>query len=99
KTWQRVHSPSPAPNCELTAIAAVSARNAWAVGFADPSGGDARNGPAAGGRVIIARTLILHWNGKSWKRVPSPNPDEGGHLTGVTATSAGDAWAVGEDEF
>jgi hypothetical protein len=27
------------------------------------------------------------------------NPDEGGHLTGVTATSASNAWAVGEDEF
>ena len=98
-SWQRVHSPSPAPDCELMAVAAVSARNAWAVGFADPSGGDTRYAPAAGGRVTIARTLILHWNGKNWQRVPSPNPDEGGHLTGVTATSAGDAWAVGEDEF
>ncbi len=92
KNWQRVHSPSPAPDCELLAVTATSARNAWAVGFADPSGGDAR-------RVTVARTLILHWNGRSWNRVPSPNPDEGGHLTGVTATSAGNAWAVGEVEF
>jgi hypothetical protein len=104
KTWQRVHSPSPAPDCELTAVAAVSARDAWAVGFADPSGGDARSragarSEPASGRVIIARTLILHWNGRTWKRVPSPNPDQGGHLAGVTATSAGNAWAVGEDEF
>ncbi|HET7017637.1 MAG TPA: hypothetical protein VFI65_27185 [Streptosporangiaceae bacterium] len=97
RSWKRIPSPSPAPICALTAVAAVSASNAWAVGYGDPSGGDLRR--AASGRVIIARTLILHWNGKNWKRVPSPNPDEGGHLTGVTATSAGDAWAVGEDEF
>jgi len=97
--WQRVRSPSPAPNCALLAVAAVSARNAWAVGYADPSGGDLRTGPASTSRVTIARTLILHWNGRKWQRVPSPNPDEGGHLTGVTATSVGNAWAVGEDEF
>jgi hypothetical protein len=99
RSWKRVPSPSPAPICTLMAVAAVSARNAWAVGYADPSGGDIRSASGSSGRVIIARTLILHWNGRSWKRVPSPNPDQGGHLTGVTATSAGDAWAVGQDEF
>jgi hypothetical protein len=99
RSWQRVPSPSPASNCALMAVAAVSGRNAWAVGYADPSGGDLRPGPAGDSRVTIARTLILHWNGKKWLRVPSPNPDEGGHLTGVTATSASNAWAVGDDEF
>ena len=44
------------------------------------------------------RTLLLHWNGHSWKRVSSPNL--GGapgrdSLGGVTVTSAGNAWAVG----
>ena len=38
---------------------------------------------------------MLHWNGKAWTRVPSPNPPGGGTLTGVAATSARSAWAVG----
>jgi hypothetical protein len=40
--------------------------------------------------------LAQYWNGKAWKRVSSPNPGpEGTILTGVTATSATNAWAVG----
>jgi len=39
------------------------------------------------------RTLIVRWNGNTWKRVSSP--DVTGLLTGVTATSAWNAWAVG----
>jgi hypothetical protein len=38
--------------------------------------------------------FILRWNGRAWKRVPSP----GGllALSGVAAVSARSAWAVGE---
>jgi hypothetical protein len=38
--------------------------------------------------------LIVHWNGASWKQVPSPGPRHS-VLYAVAATSAGDAWAVG----
>jgi hypothetical protein len=38
--------------------------------------------------------LIVHWNGRAWKRVPSPSP-AGSALTGVAVTSARNAWAVG----
>src|SRR6266571_589362 len=43
-------------------------------------------------------TLIEHWNGSSWKAVPSPNPgvqyvDAG--LSSVAALSASNVWAVG----
>jgi hypothetical protein len=95
RAWRRVASPSPAPDCDLMAVAAISARSAWAVGYADPSGGDL----PSGARVVIARTLILHWNGTAWRRVRSPNPDQGGHLMGVAALSARRAWAVGSDEY
>ena len=40
-------------------------------------------------------TLTLHWNGKAWRRVPSPNPSIGSVLYAVTAASVGNAWAVG----
>ena len=39
--------------------------------------------------------LIEHWNGKTWKIQPSPNPGTKDALVGVAATSAKNAWAVG----
>ncbi len=42
-------------------------------------------------------TLIAAWNGKTWKRVPSPSP-AGSHLAAVAATSARNAWAVGSTD-
>jgi hypothetical protein len=66
----------------LNAVAAVSAKNVWAVGC---SGGC--NGPDS---------LILHWNGKRWSKVASPDPGVGlDELTGVSAVSASNVWAVG----
>jgi hypothetical protein len=42
-------------------------------------------------------TLTEHWDGTAWNIVPSPNP--GGsqitYLTGVSAVSSNDVWAVG----
>jgi hypothetical protein len=40
------------------------------------------------------KTLILHWNGASWKRVPSPSIAGGTVLSGVAAAS-GAVWAAG----
>ena len=42
------------------------------------------------------QTSILHYNGSSWTVQPSPN-QVSGTLTGVAATSARNAWAVGHD--
>jgi hypothetical protein len=61
----------------LSGVAAVSARDAWAVGSTG------------------AGTLIVHWNGRAWKRVRSPSPARTSSLSGVAAVSARDAWAVG----
>jgi hypothetical protein len=83
KTWKRVPSPSPGPLGNfLYGVTATSATNAWAVGYS------AITGPRL-------TTLILHWNGKTWTRVPSPSPTVSLELYGVTATSASNAWAVG----
>jgi hypothetical protein len=85
--WKQVPSPKPSTSDnELFSVAATSAANAWAVGS------------YAGSRV--EQTLIEHWNGTAWKQVPSPNPALTGfgfnELTGVAATSAANAWAVGD---
>jgi hypothetical protein len=42
------------------------------------------------------QTLILRMKGGRWTRVKSPDPGSDSALFGVTATSAGNAWAVGE---
>ena len=75
----------------LAAVRAFSAHDIWAVGSYDAVGCcRAGTGPA-----------IVHWDGRSWRRVPSPNiPGSarynlaGVELTGVSAVSAADVWAV-----
>ncbi|HEY5988780.1 MAG TPA: hypothetical protein VIV12_20730, partial [Streptosporangiaceae bacterium] len=86
--WKHVASPSPAAPDNpsyLDGVAAVSSRNAWAVGsYYSPT-------------AQANKTLILHWNGTAWKKMASPNPGAGSNvLNGVTAISASNAWAVGE---
>jgi hypothetical protein len=38
--------------------------------------------------------VIVHWNGKTWQKVPSPSPPESG-LAALADISARNAWAVG----
>jgi len=65
-------------------VAAVSANNSWAAGYYFNSGG-------------IPRTLIEHWNGTSWKVVPSPNVGPNDNLLNGVARIPGSSnvWAVG----
>ena len=46
-------------------------------------------------------TLVLHWNGISWKIVPSPNPVKSNFradiLFGGTVIPQGDLWLVGNE--
>jgi hypothetical protein len=69
----------------LGGVSADSATDAWAVG-------EYFTGPTS----HTGKTLILHWNGTAWSKVPSPNPrGRFDALGGVTAISPTDAWAVG----
>jgi hypothetical protein len=47
----------------------------------------------------LGKTLIEHWNGQAWTRIPSPTApsgqDIGSYLLSVSAISAKNAWAVG----
>jgi hypothetical protein len=86
-TWKVVPSVDPAVGVHQTStldgVVAISASNAWAVGFYEK-------------RTTSFRTLIEHWNGAKWSVVPSPNADSGENaLAGVAAVSASDIWAVG----
>lgn len=85
--WSVVKSPNPASGGdELFSVAAVSVNNIWAAGFMAKN---TANGP-------VDQTLVEHWNGTQWSVVKSPNPgSQSSQLTGVTAVSANDVWAVG----
>src|SRR5207249_2207057 len=41
------------------------------------------------------KTLTIHWNGKSWSVVSSPNPQQMDVLQGVGGSGPNDVWAVG----
>ena len=82
--WTVVSSPSRG-SATLSAVAATSAKDAWAVGSYNSAGS--------------YKTLIEHWNGSRWAITPSPNPAGGFHTTntlgGVTAITPRNAWAFG----
>jgi hypothetical protein len=82
KAWARVPTPNEGTASFLQAVTAVSAGNAWAVGYFVASNG-------------TYRALSLHWNGKAWANVPSPTPGGDGQLLGVTASPTHDVWASG----
>src|SRR5215468_3045535 len=69
----------------LSAVAATSAKDVWAVGSYNTGS--------------AYKTLIEHWNGARWTIVPSPNPAGGFHTTNalaaVVAITAKNAWAFG----
>lgn len=79
--WSRVSSPSPSSLFNpLLGVAALSASNAWAVGY--------YVNPANASQHYA---LALHWNGTKWARVAVP----GHELYGVAATSSTNVWAAG----
>jgi hypothetical protein len=85
--WAVVRGARLAPNNVLNGVVAVSARLAWAVGIE----GFSSDG-AAPGRPVIER-----WNGRWWSVAPLPSAWPGG-LAAVAASSAADAWALGQEQ-
>jgi hypothetical protein len=82
-----VHRGQPGPGHGvqlLYGVTAVSATDVWAAGLEIPDGS------------ALSTSLVLHWNGRKWSRVHSPNVSgESTTLYGVSAASAADVWAVG----
>lgn len=83
-SWALVATPQPGVQTrELYDVAALSAGNAWAVGWYYDMG-------------FVAESLALHWNGTSWLKAEVPNPGTGiNQLYGVDGSSSTDVWAVG----
>src|SRR5712692_12001493 len=83
KSWVHLTSPNVGTgDNNFNGVAAVSARNAWAVGEY-----------FVGASTV---TLIEHWNGKSWSVISSPNVGTGtNELFAVRGTSSHNIWAAG----
>jgi hypothetical protein len=88
--WRVVSSPNAGRrlNTYLFDASAASAADIWAVGsYANKTG--------------LERTFIVHYNGTSWTKVPSPNLDPStgqavdNEFVAVGTRSSTDAWAVG----
>src|SRR5262249_42501253 len=74
--WSIVSSPNPGSSYDnLFGVTAISARDAWAVGFYRDDGDS-----------NATSLLIEHWDGQQWKVVSSPNPGSTGNLLyGITS--------------
>ena len=87
--WRVVAAPArPRGEVQLATVTTLSARSAWAAGSACPDHCERNNPPS--------RTVIWHWNGRRWAPASSPSPGAASVLTGLAASSATNAWAVGE---
>lgn len=79
-SWKIVPTPKPGQgDSELTGIATPATDDIWVVGNYRRARGGSQ------------RALVEHWNGRSWRVIPTP----GGALTGVDARSRRDVWVVG----
>jgi hypothetical protein len=79
--WRIVHVNGYADHDSLTAVAAVSQRDAWAGGLANSAGSHA---------------FLQHWDGQTWSRVSLPaavRKISYGQISGLAASSASNVWA------
>src|ERR1700693_3995832 len=76
-------SPNGTGNNYLMSASAINANDVWAVGNSTST-------------THFDKTLAEHWNGTSWTVVSTPNASAfHNDLTGVSAISSNDVWAVG----
>jgi hypothetical protein len=91
KKWAKVTVPSPVTKGKafingINTLACTATANCWAVGVAAKFLGKG-----------FEHNEALHWTGKRWTLVKTPNPGGSGisELFGVTCTAPGNCWAVG----
>lgn len=69
----------------LADVVAIAPNDVWAVGGVST--------------IVAGESLILHWDGNSWRIVPNPGANPrfyDANLVGIAAISANDIWAVGQ---
>jgi hypothetical protein len=94
QAWSRAPVPTiPTPanfksafRFELTGVAAVSSEDAWAVGYLLGEATD----------FYRQQTITLHWDGRVWSLIPSPNLSGSQSFSDIVAVSPQELWAVGQ---
>ncbi len=91
-SWQETPTPDPSKRYDnLHGVVALGPSDAWAAGYVEY--------PLHAGQSDNDRTLVLHWNGRRWTTVPSPNASRDLNvLWGMGTDGAGGVWAVGHAE-
>ncbi|GAA1996974.1 hypothetical protein [Catenulispora subtropica] len=87
KSWRTVDAPVPAGTLSagFLGVAAVSPRDAWAVGWTQRMRGD----------ESYDTGLLEHWDGQAWRQVKLPAGIPDAELYSITATGPRDIWASG----
>ena len=68
---------------EVSALAVLSKDDLWAAGYYSPT-------------YNSYKSLVMHWDGKSWSMVPTPNNEGYSYkLLAIEAISSDDIWATG----
>ena len=86
--WSIVQGPGLLGPHQLTGVAAISPDDVWAVGVSWTNA----NYP------VVEHTVVMHWDGKQWSVIPSPNQSSAQSFYDVAAVSKDEIWAVGESE-
>jgi hypothetical protein len=86
-SWTQVPVPAPGgptgvADGGLDGVSVLSAKNAWAVGWADLN-------------VTRFAPLVEHWNGTAWSVKATPAVPDGSSLQDVAAITRRNVWAVG----
>ena len=92
RTWRRYDTPNPLGKYDidqnwLTSVDAINARDVWATGVARDSDWG-----------IADRPFTVHWNGRRWAFVATPDPGgstQSTDLWGAVAFGSKDIWALG----
>lgn len=115
-SWQVDKTPVLRGPAWLNGVVAVAADDVWAVGarWVPFRAGWMKRPPWLVRRPGVIRTLIEHWDGSSWRVVPSPNIGPAtlvrtrfgkrvaaseNQLLGIAAIAANDIWVVGKNAF
>jgi hypothetical protein len=78
--WTVVPSPNVGPrNNQLNAVAARGKNDVWAVGSSEALSGD----------IPVLKTLVMHWDGRSWTVVSTPNAGAGDNWLSAVVAPAG----------
>jgi hypothetical protein len=85
--WTPASVPPVSPQSSLNGVAATTGGLAWAVG------------EQYQGVIAPGDPLVLQRSGGRWTRVALPEVQWRGSLTGVTAVSPTDVWAIGTDIY